>query len=283
MSGTATVNPSAAPAPVRTSVPRIYRVTRVGVLRSELSKFLSLRSSWITLGLAMFFVVGFGIVSAVRYNPTDPTGGHFGASAPADAVAIALGGQNFAQLAIGVLGVLFIAGEYSTGMIRSTLTAVPKRLPVLWSKAAVLAIAVFFVAIVAVVIAFLGGKSSLSDTKLALSLSSPGVPGALLGAGGYFALVAVIGVALGALIRSTAGGIAALVVALMLLPVLTDILPGNLANDVTPYLPSNAGSAMFTLNHGSTVLSPGAGAAVFAGWALLAVGAAAYRLKRTDA
>jgi len=275
---------NAAASPTRSAAPRTYRVTWVGVLRSELSKFLSLRSSWITLGLAMLFVVGFGIISAVRYNPADPTGGHFGATAPNSAVAIALGGQNFAQLAVGVLGVLFMAGEYSTGMIRSTLTAVPKRLPVLWSKAGILAIVVFVVGTVAVVVAFLGGQSSLTDTKLALSLSSSGVPAALLGAGGYFALVAVIGVALGALIRSTAGSIAALVTVLMLLPVLTDILPGNLGNDVSPYLPSNAGPAMFDLTRDSaTTLSPGAGAAVFAGWALLALGAAAYRLKRTDA
>lgn len=266
------------------TAPRAYRTTWVGVLRSELSKFMSLRSSWITLGLAMLFVVGFGIVSAVRYNPADPTGGHFGATAPNSAVAVALGGQNFAQLAVGVLGVLFMAGEYSTGMIRSTLTAVPRRLPVLVSKAAVLAIFVFVVATVAAVIAFLGGQGSLADTKLALSLSSPGVLGALLGAGAYFALVAVLGVALGALIRSVAGSIAALVVALMLLPVITDILPGNLGNDVSPYLPSNAGPAMFDLTHNSTTtLSPGAGAAVFAGWAVLALGAAAYRLARTDA
>ena len=186
-------------------------------------------------------------------------------------------------MAVGVLGVLFIAGEYSTGMIRSTLTAVPKRLPVLLSKAAVLAIIVFLVTTVGVVIAFLGGESSLTGTTVALSLFSSGVPGALLGAGAYFALVAVIGVGLGALIRSTAGGIAALVTTLMLLPVITGILPGNWGNDISPYLPSNAGTAMLTLNHGSGTLSPGAGAAVFAGWALLALGAAAYRLTRTDA
>ena len=282
MSSTLTAN--AVPAHTRIDAPRVYKVTRVGVLRSELSKFLSLRSSWITLGLTMLFVVGFGIISAVRYSPTGTAGGGpIGGSNASDAVEIALGGQNFGQLAVGVLGVLFMAGEYSTGMIRSTLTAVPKRLPVLLSKVVVLAVSVFVVSTIGVVIAFLGGESSLTGTKVALSLFSPGVPEALLGAGGYFALVAVIGVALGALIRSTAGGIAALVTSLMLLPVITGILPGNWGNDVSPYLPSNAGTAMFTLNHGSTVLSPGAGAAVFAGWALLALGAAAYRLTRTDA
>lgn len=282
MSTTATVN--AAPSATRGTAPRIHRVTWLGVLRSELSKFSSLRSSWITLGLTMLFVVGFGIISAVRYSPTGTTGGGpIGSSGADNAVAIALGGQNFGQLAVGVLGVLFIAGEYSTGMIRSTLTAVPKRLPVLWSKAAVIAISVFLVSLIAVVIAFLGGEGSLTGTKVALSLFSSGVPGALLGAAGYFALVAVIGVALGALIRSTAGGIAALVTMMLLLPVLTGILPGNWGNDISPYLPSNAGAAMFTLNHGSGTLSPGAGAAVFAGWALLLLLGAAYRLRRTDA
>ncbi len=279
---TATMTANSHRAPAKPAAPGVYRVTRMGVLRSELLKFFSLRSSWITLGLAMFFVVGFGIVSAVRYSPTGTIGGPGGDSNPADAVAIALGGQNFGQLAVGVLGVLFIAGEYTTGMIRSTLTAVPKRLPVLWSKAFIIAVAVFLVAAVAVLAAFLGGESSLTGTKVALGLTSAGVPGALLGAAGYFALVAVIGVALGALIRSTAGGIAALVTIMLLLPVITGILPGNWGNDVSPYLPSNAGGAMFTLNHGSGTLSPGAGAAVFAGWALVLMIGAAYRLKRTD-
>ena len=104
-----------------------------------------------------------------------------------------------------------------------------------------------------------------------------------MGAGAYFALVGVIGVALGALIRSVAGSIAALVGILTLLPVLTDVLPSGLASDIGPYLPSNAGSAIFALTRASGTLSPAAGLAVFAGWAALFLGLAGYRLARTDA
>jgi hypothetical protein len=259
-----------------------YRVTGLRVLRSEWSKFWDLRSTWITLGLSMLLLIGFGILMAVRYDPTATAPGHFAAT-PTDAVAIALGGQGFAQLAIGVLGVLVAAGEYSTGMIRSTLSAVPKRLPVLWSKAAMFACVVFVLATAAVLVAFLSGEGPLAGTKVALSLSDSGVPRSLLGAGAYFALVGVIGVALGALIRSVAGGIAALVAGLMLLPVLTAVLPSGLADDISPYLPGNAGAAIFALTHDSSTLRPAAGLAVFAGWALLALAGAAYRLVRTDA
>ena len=135
----------------------------------------------------------------------------------------------------------------------------------------------------AVIVAFLGGAGPLAGTKVALTLSSNGVLTALLGAGAYFALVGVIGVALGALLRSVAGGIAAVVAGLTLLPLLTDVLPSGLADDISPYLPGNAGSAIFALSHDSSTLSPTAGLAVFAGWAALALGGAAYRLVRADA
>jgi ABC-2 type transport system permease protein len=118
--------------------------------------------------------------------------------------------------------------------------------------------------------------------QIALTFSSAGVVRCLVGAGVYLALVAALGVALGALVRSVAGGIA-LVVLLTLLPVLTDLLPGNWGNDVSPYLPGNAGDAIFALTHDSSTLSPVVGLAVFAGWTAVAVILAAVRLVRTDA
>ncbi|MFB7272201.1 ABC transporter permease [Streptomyces sp. NPDC056244] len=251
------------------------------VLRAEWAKFWSLRSPWLTLVVSMVLLTGFGMMSASRYDPERGGGARFGGSS-SDAVGVALGGQGFAQLAIGILGVLLTAGEYSTGTIRSTMVAVPRRLPVLYSKATVSAVVVFVGATAAAVASFLAGQSALAGTEIAGSLSDDGVLRALLGAGLYFALVVVIGVALGALIRSVAGGVAAVVVSLMLLPVLTDILPADLAEDVTPYLPSNAGGAIFALSHDSSTLSPSAGLVVFTAWVALAMAAAAYRLKRSD-
>jgi ABC-2 type transport system permease protein len=274
-----------APSPPATRTRPPYRVTGPRVLRSEWAKFWSLRSTWITLGISLLLLVAIGLVAASRYSPqlASEQGKHHLIPVGGNAVAIALAGITLAQLATGVLGVLFTAGEYSTGMIRSTLTAVPRRLPVLWSKIAVLGVTALVLGTAGAFAAFIGGEHYLAGQRIAVSLSSSGVLRSLLGAAAFLALVAVIGMALGALLRSVAGGIAALIGGLMLLPVLTNLLPSNWADNVSPYLRGNAGDAMFALTRDSSTLSPGAGLAVFAGWAALLVGPAAWRLARTDA
>ncbi|HEY3880521.1 MAG TPA: hypothetical protein VGM12_18160 [Trebonia sp.] len=274
---------TAAPAATRTRP--AYRVTGLRVLRSEWTKFWSLRSTWITLGISLLLLVAVGLVAASRYSPqlASQQGSHHLISVGSNPVAIALAGLTLAQLAAGVLGVLLSAGEYSTGMIRSTLAAVPRRLPVLWSKTAVLGVTALVLGTAGAVAAFVGGEHFLSGQQIALSLSSSGVLRCLFGAGAYLALVAVMGVALGALLRSVAGGIAALIGGLTLLPVLTDLLPSSWADNLSPYLPGNAGEAMFALTRDSNTLSPGAGLAVFAGWTALLIAAAAWRMARTDA
>ncbi|MFC1442437.1 ABC transporter permease [Streptacidiphilus sp. N1-10] len=257
------------------------KVTGLRVLRAEWAKMWSLRSTWITLGVALVLLLLAGTLAAANYSPTGGTVRGPGADAK-DAVALALSGIDFAQLAIGVLGVLIAAGEYSTGMIRSTLAAVPSRLPVLWSKAACYGAVAAVVATVGALAAFLAGAHSLSGDAISLSLSSDGVLRSLLGAGLYLGLVGVFAVALGTLVRSVAGGIGLLVATLMLLPVLTGLLPSGLGDDISPYLPGNAGSSVFALHQASNTLSPGAGLAVFAGWVVLALAGAAWRLKRSD-
>ncbi len=104
----------------------------------------------------------------------------------------------------------------------------------------------------------------------------------LLGAGLYLGLVGVIGAALGALLRSVAGGISVLVAALMLVPGLISLLPSSWQGNIDPYLPSHAGESIFALTHDSTTLSPSAGLLVFLGWTVLALAGAAYRLLRSD-
>jgi ABC-2 type transport system permease protein len=271
--------------PAATRTRPAYRVTGFRVLRSEWAKFWSLRSTWITLAISLLLLVVLGLVGAAHYSPqlaSQQTGHHL-ISAGSNAVAIALAGITLAQLATGVLGVLFAAGEYSTGMIRSTLVAVPRRLPVLWSKAAVFGVVTLVLATAGAFVSFLVGEHFLAGQKIALTLSSPGVIRSLAGAGVYLALVAVLGVALGALVRSVAGGIAALIGGLLLLPVVANLLPASWADSISPYLPGNAGDAIFALTRDSNTLSPGAGLAVFAGWAALLLGLAAWRLMRTDA
>ncbi|MEY9871683.1 ABC-2 type transport system permease protein [Streptacidiphilus sp. MAP12-33] len=257
------------------------KVTGPRALRAEWAKMWSLRSTWITLGVALGLLLLAGVLAASNYSPSGAAVRGPGAGAK-DAVGLALSGIDFAQLAIGVLGVLIAAGEYSTGMIRSTLAAVPSRLPVLWSKVAAFGLVATAVATVGAFAAFLGGAHFLSGDAISLSLSSGGVLRSLLGAGLYLGLVGVFAVALGTLVRSIAGGIGLLVATLMLLPVLTGLLPSGLGNDISPYLPGNAGGSIFALHQASNTLSPGAGLAVFAGWVALALAGAAWRLKRAD-
>jgi ABC-2 type transport system permease protein len=275
---------SLAPVPARTTT---YKVTALRVLRSEWAKFWSLRSSWITLGVAVFLLVLFGAVAAYTYSPdaaaTGGPPGPGGSGGDSDAVSLALTGVTFASLAIGVLGVLASAGEYSTGMIRSTLAAVPRRLPVLWSKALVIGPIALVLATIGALAAFQLGTPGLDGERIALSLSDDGVLRSLAGAGVYLALAAVFGVALGVLIRSSAGAIAALVGVLLILPGLASLLPDSWYDTLSPYFPSNAGSAIYALHESSDALSPGAGLAVFAGWVALTLAGAAVRLVRTDA
>jgi hypothetical protein len=270
-------------APARTTV---HKVTGRRVLRSEWAKFWSLRSSWITLGVALVLLVAFGAIASATYSADAPVADGPpgpGSGVASDAISLALTGVTFASLAVGVLGVLLAAGEYSTGMIRSTLAAVPRRLPVLWSKSAVIGSVALVLTTIAALAAFQLGTLGLDGEKIALSMSDDGVLRSLAGAGLYLGLVAVFGVALGVLLRSSAGAIAALVGVLLILPGLASLLPDSWYDTINPYFPGNAGSAVFALHQSSDALSPGAGITVFAGWVALTLAGAAYRLVRGDA
>ena len=143
--------------------------------------------------------------------------------------------------------------------------------------------ALLAVGIVGAFITFLVASSIVSGTPAAVTISDAGVVRSLLGAGLYLGLVGVIGTALGALLRSVAGGISVLVAALMLIPGLISLLPSSWQNTVKPYLPSDAGQSMFALHHAAHTLTPTAGLLVFVGWTALALAGAAWRLVRTDA
>jgi ABC-2 type transport system permease protein len=269
--------------PARTVEPG-RKVTGRRVLRSEWAKLWSLRSTWITLTLGLLFLVAFGIISALRYKSMSGSGQQMDPDfADATAQSLALFGVPFALIALGVLGVLTASGEYTTGMIRSTMAAVPRRLPVLWSKAAVYGVIAFVVGAIGAVVAFLISSGILPGTAAAMSISANGVVRSLLGVGVYLGLVGVIGVALGAMLRSTAGGISALVGTFLLLPGLMSLLPTSWRADITQYLPSNAGDSIYALHHSTGTLSAGAGLLVLLGWTALALGGAAYRIVRSDA
>jgi ABC-2 type transport system permease protein len=272
---------------IRTHAITAARTTTPRVIASEWIKLRTLRSTWMTIGGILFALVAFGLISALTasgqvvvsegqggppaFNGTDP-------------VSTVLSGANFAVLIVAVLGAIVGAREYSTGMIRTTLAAVPTRLPVLWGKLATFVGVLAPVALVGVLVSFFAGMAILDAGGAATaSWSDDGVARAVIGTALYLVGLGVIGVALGVLLRSTAGGIGTVIGAVLFVPTLASALLPDSWDGVLKYLPSNAGQAFTAMNPGDTLLSPGAGMAVFAGWVGLAIAGAALALKRRDA
>jgi ABC-type transport system involved in multi-copper enzyme maturation permease subunit len=195
---------------------------------------------------------------------------------------IALAGVNVAQLAIAVLGVLVITGEYSTGMIRATFIAVPKRLPVLWAKTLVFAVVTLVLMLPAVVIAFFASRSILSRHHASYAWSHPHVARAVIGAALYLVAVAVLSLALGAIVRNTAGGISAFAAVFFVLPPLMNVLPTSWNNAISPYLPTNAGRAILTIRPEAHTLAPWTGLGLLCAYAAATLAVAAVLLVRRD-
>ena len=275
---------SAGPVAV-SSFPRLKSTGRVSQFRvavSEWTKLRSLRSTRWSLLVGSLLAVGlpllFATVISNRWSHLSP---HERAHRhPLD---VALAGVTIAQLAIGVLGVLVITGEYSTGMIRSTMIAVPRRLPVLWAKAGVYAVVTFALMLPAVLLAFLGSQAILRNHHiLQLSFTHPGVPRTVIGGAVYLMLVGVFCLGLGAIVRNTAGGIAVFAAIMFVIPPLLNILPSDWNNAINPYLPSSAGSSIYTLHPDSHSLAPWPGFLLFLGYTALSIGIAAALLVRRD-
>ncbi len=261
---------------------RIGRVTQARVVRSEWTKLHSLRSTRWSLAVATVMTIGFPILFATVVSSR---WSHMSLQERAHRhpLDIALVGVNISQLAIAVLGVLVITGEYSTGMIRASFTAVPRRLPVLWAKTGVYAVVALVLMLPSVVIAFVASQAILrSHHILQISFSHPGVARAVLGGAVYLTLVAIFALAVGAIVRNTAGGIAAFAAIFFVIPPLMNLLPSSWNDAVSPYLPSEAGRSIFSLTPGAHSLSPGAGLALFAGYCAFVLGAAAVLLVRRD-
>jgi ABC-2 type transport system permease protein len=257
------------------------RLTQRRIALSEWTKLRSVRSSRWSLVATVLLIIGIGTIACAVIAANWPT------TTPSDrasfhALTATLAGVNIAQLSLGVLGVLVITAEYSTGMIRSTLSAVPKRLPVLWGKALVFGTVAFVVSLPAVFIVFFAGQAILSGQHINIGISHPGVLRALLGAALFLTVMGLFGFGLGAIVRSTAGGIGLLVGIMFVLPPLLSFLPASIANSIDPYLPSNAGGAIWTINPAAHTLAPWAGLVVFAGYAALSIAIAAMLLERRN-
>lgn len=258
------------------------RVTQLRVALSEWTKLRSVRSTRWSLLIAVVLTIGFPLLFAAV------TSSHWGSMSPHDRadrhpLDIALAGVNVSQLAIAVLGVLVITAEYSTGMIRASFTAVPKRLPVLWAKLGVYALVSFALMLPSVLIAFFASQAILSKHDiLQISFSHGGVARAVIGGAVYLMLVGIFAMALGAIVRNTAGGIALFAGIFFVIPPLLNVLPTSWQNAINPYIPDSAARSIFQLTHGSHSLSPAGGLALFVGYCAFVVAIAAVLLVRRD-
>jgi ABC-type transport system involved in multi-copper enzyme maturation permease subunit len=261
---------------------RPQRVTQARVLRSEWTKLRTQPSTAWALASAAAAIIGFGVAYSLLREARPPHGA--AAAGAFDPAAISLAGVQLAQIAAGVLGVLLITSEYASGLIRATFAAVPRRLPVLWGKAALLAAATAAVSLPAAVAAFLAGQSILGRQHLAVSLSHPGVARAVLGSALYLAVAALLGLGLGALLRNAAGAISALFGLLFAVQIAAGFLPGNWSGEVGKFLPATAGQAVTTVHPDPAVsLAPWTGFGVFCLYAAAVLGLAAMRMRRGDA
>lgn len=256
------------------------RVTQIHVALSEWTKLWSVRSTRWSLFAAFLFTIGVAALAcavvAHHYPQMDVR-----EQLNFHPLEVNLAGVQLAQLAIGVLGVLIITAEYSTGMIRASFTAVPKRLAVLWAKVGVFGAVTFALMLPAVLVAFFVGQAILSRHDINTTFGAPHVARVLVGAALYLTVVGLFGLGLGAIVRNTAGGIASFAAIMFVLPPLMNVLPSSWNSAASPYLPLQAGEAILATTPGGH-LSPWLGLALFAGYAAAAIAVAAVLLARRD-
>ncbi len=254
-------------------------VRTLDVVRGEWIKFWSVRSTSITLVAAAVATVAFGMIfSAVADSETQTPGP---AALLTDPVEVALGGVGLTEMIVGVLGVLFVASEYSTGLIRTFFASVGRRSKVIGAKIAVVAASTFAVMAVGVTGAVVAGQAVYAGDEATVALTD--ALDVVLGTTVYLTGIALIGIALGFILRSTAAGIATLVGGVFIGPNLLNLLPDSITDLFIKYLPSEAGSAIMSRVSDPELLSTGAAYAVLAAWVIGLLAVAAGLVSRRDA
>jgi len=246
------------------------------VLRSEWHKLWTVRSTWIMLTAATVLTLGIGIAMGASYEPDR------GEVTGVDPVQFLLFGTQFSQIILAVIAVLFIAGEYGTGMVRSTMVAVPRRLPILWSKAGVVAAVTFTATLATLLVTFTAGQLFLDGTDKELSLTDPGVLGTLIGSAAGLTSLALIGLGLGALLRSVPGGITAFIGGVTVLPEVLRMFPYDVMDSISKYFPGRAAEGLMTLHDSSDYAATGPALLALTLWTAAILGAAALLLKQRD-
>jgi ABC-type transport system involved in multi-copper enzyme maturation permease subunit len=271
-------NAAVVPLPAQPVSQAARPVNQLRVTQSEWIKFSTLRSNWVSLLILVASIVGLGALISFIVNRNWSSMSAID-QATFDAIGISLGGVSLAQLIIAVLGVLIVTGEYSNGMIRASLAAVPRRFSLLAGKLTISAAVSFVVALGSTVVAFLIGQQLLGSHGVALD--APHVLRAIAGASFFLMSVSVISSAFGFITRSTAGGIASVVALLLVLPIIGQLLPYDWATDVLNYLPGSAGEALMDTT-GDASMSVGVALITLTGWMVASIAVAAVLLRRRD-
>jgi ABC-2 type transport system permease protein len=260
--------------PARAASPSVAVRAR-DLLACEWTKFRSVRSTYWTLAVAVVTPIGFSVLVASAFAAS-PSGGR-----PADPLLPGLLSLEYAVIAVAVLGVLSFSSEFGTGLIRTTFAAAPRRRAVLAAKAAVTGAVTLVAGEVVAFVSFFAVQAILAGHHLSVSLSRPGVPGAVLATGALLCVCALIGVALGAIIRHTAGGIAA-AIGVIVLPAIVSLLPAPWNGRIGRFALLDAARQVTALHPQSNLLAPALSLLVLLAWTAAALAAASLFITRRD-
>lgn len=259
------------------------------VLNSEFIKFRTLLSTLILLASTAVVMVGFGALSAwgtgqfADAAASDPSAAEAMAAQGGDlAVAVPTSGIAFAQLILGSLGVLLMSSEFTTGMARSTFAAVPKRIPAFLAKLVVMMVSAFVLTAVSTYIAGLVSVPILDNYGLTLDLGSSQSVKLLLVNSVYVASVAAIGMALGTMVRNSAGGIMSLVGLFFVAPIAFQLIPGDFFVEARKYLPGNTINPLTAVEHVPDTLEAWQAGLVLGAWVVVPLVLAMILLKKRD-
>ncbi|MDE3007713.1 MAG: ABC transporter permease subunit [Acidobacteriota bacterium] len=240
-----------------------------------------MRSSVTGVLLTLLLTIGLGalITSAVRSHWSQSSALR---RATFDPVSTSLSGTLFAQFAVGVIGVLFITAEYSSGSIRTSLAAVPKRLHLVVAKAFIVALVVIVVAEVACFVTFVVGQTIFSGVVPTASLANGAVLRSVILAGVYLTLLSLVGMGLGLILRQSAASISVFTSLLLILPILTLLLPQSWQNALNRFEPSQLGQSMMSPTVTANTLSAWSALLILVLYTVVVVGVGAGMLERRD-
>jgi ABC-2 type transport system permease protein len=263
------------------------RASFAGALRSEFTKICSVRSTYWTLLALVVACIGIGALGGYgrvhEFSQLPALAqAHARAHLISQAAMVSVFGVILGQLIIAVLGALAVTSEYTTGMIRTSLSVLPKRGTVFAAKAVVFGVIALVTGLVSSFASFFLCQAILSSQHISTSLSHPGVLRTVAGAGLFLAVCGLLSYGLGALIRHTAGAISAAVGLLFVAFVLAQFLPSSWAVHIDKWIPFNAGAAIWEHATAPGMFSPWTGFGVFCGYAAIAIAAGLYRFRNCD-